>query len=554
MAGAHGDPDNERAVKSLLFGPRRNATEGPRSAGSVEAALAPALTDGRWHVPSRFNFTRDVVEALAQDQKRRALTYLGQDVVIEPRTFAQLAHGAARWATLLREAGVRPGDRVLVLSGTTPDWAEVMLAGVKVGAVMVPSAERLTASAIDIRIAASGARLVVASRRAEIEVSRCSSTPTVLSVEAAAREASRLPKEAPTHDTAARDPAFIVSTTGRDNGPRGVLHTHASAFAARVQAEHWLDAGLGDVVWCTAPADSPQALWSTLLGPWARGSSVVLHDGPFDPAERLDLLQRLGVTILCQTPDEYRALAETGKLARYRWARPRRLVSTGEVLPDDVVEAFEEGWGLTIQDGYDQAEAGVVAGHWGDGAPRGSIGRPLPGFDVAVVDERGDELPAGYEGALALRGNPPSLFAGYWNAPDATNAAYRGDWYVTGDAAVRDDDGFLWLGGRTKPSVPHPRTHSPAPAPPESVPEEPRVERPSPVAPAGLEPRPEQPPDDAGDRPRPVSRIHRLTLTLWLLAVGVMIGGAAIPHAQDKPRVVPKSEDAPNAICLAPRP
>ena len=387
------------------------------------------------------------------------------------------------WATLLREAGVRPGDRVLVLSAATPDWAEVMLGGIKVGAVMVPSAERLTASAIDIRLAASGARVVVASRRAEIEVSRCSSKPSVLSVEVAAQEATRLPKEAPTHDTAARDAAFIVSTTGRANGPRGVLHTQASAFAARVHAEHWLDAGLGDVVWCTAPADSPQALWSTLLGPWARGSSVVLHDGPFDPAERLDLLQRLGVTILCQTPHEYGALADTGKLARYRWARPRRLVSTGEVLPDDVVQAFEDEWGLTIQDGYGQAEAGVVVGHWADGAPRGSIGRPLPGCEVAVVDERGDELPVGYEGALALRGNPPSLFAGYWNAPDATNAAYRGDWFVTGDAAVRDEDGFLWLAGRTEQAGPRPRTHSPAP-----VPEEPRVERAAPVASVAAEP------------------------------------------------------------------
>ena len=483
MACARSDPDNEKAVKSLLFGTRRNPTASPRTVGSVEAALAPALTEGHWHVPSRFNFTRDVVEALAQDQKRRALTYLGHDVVIEPRTFSQLAHGAAGWATLLREAGVRPGDRVLVLSGATPDWVEVLLAGIKVGAVMVPSAERLTASAIDIRIAASGARVVVASRRAEVELSRCSSAPTVLSVEAATREASRLPKEAATHDSAARDAAFVVSTTGRANGPRGVLHTHASAFAARVHAEHWLDAGLGDVVWCTAPTDSPQALWSTLLGPWARGSSVVLHDGTFDPAERLDLLQRLGVTILCQTPGEYQALAETGKLARYRWARPRRLVSTGDVLPEDVVQAFEDEWGLTIQDGYAQAEAGVVIGHWGEGAPRGSLGRPLPGCDVGVVDERGDELPAGYEGALALRGSPPSLFAGYWNAPDATNAAYRGDWYLTGDAAVRDEDGFLWLAGRREPAIPRPRAQSPEP-----VLEEPRVARPTPVAPVAAEP------------------------------------------------------------------
>ncbi len=554
-------------MKSLLFGPRRSAGAGSPSLGSVEAALAPAFADGRWLVPSRFNFTRDVVEALAQDRSRRALTYLGHDVVIEPRTFSQLALGAAHWATLLREAGVRPGDRVLVLVGATPEWVEIMLGAIKVGAVAVPSSERLTASALDIRLAASGAKVAVASRRATIELGSCSRSPTVIPVDTAAREAQRLPKEAPTHDTGARDPAFILSTTGRTNGPRGVLHTHASAFAARVQAEHWLDAGLGDVVWCTSPTDSPQALWGTLLGPWARGASVVLHDRVFDPAERLDLLGRLGVTVLCQTPAEYRALAETGRLARHRWARPRRLVSTGDELPDDLVQLFEDEWGLTIQDGYSQAEAGVVIGHRSEDVPRGSLGRPLPGYDVGVIDECGDEVPAGCEGALALRGSPPSLFAGYWNAPDATNAAYRGDWFVTGDAGVRDEDGFLWLTGRHEPS---PRPVA-APVPEPALVEEPivvasppapQVEPPAPAQPrraepAAAQPVPEPAPDPAVEAEPPgrrTSRIHRLTLTLWVLAAGVMIGGVAIPHAQDQPRVVPRSEDAPNAICLAPRP
>jgi acyl-coenzyme A synthetase/AMP-(fatty) acid ligase len=560
-------------VKSLLFGARRAATEVQQPVGSVEAALAPALVDGKWRVPSRFNFTRDVVEALAVDKKRRALTALGHDVVIEPRTFFQLAQGAARWATLLREAGVRPGDRVLVLGGVGPGWVEVMLGAIKVGAVTVPSTERLTASAIDIRLAASGAKVAVASSRAELELARCTRPVTVLSIEAADIEARRLPSEAPTHDTGTRDAAFVVSTRGRANGPRGVLHTHASTFAARAHAEHWLDAGLGDVVWCTTPAHSAQTLWSTLLGPWARGASVVLHDGPFDPAERLDLLQRLGVTVLCQPPAEYRALAETGRLGRYRWARPRRLVSTGDVLDDDVVQTFEDEWGLTIQDGLGLAETGVFLGHWGDGAPRGSLGRPLPGYRVAVVDERGDELPEGYAGDLVLHRGAPSLFGGYWNAPDATRAAYRGDWLVTGDVAVRDDDGFFWLEGRRDLAAPRPSApvvdvlleEPPAPPPRTVVPAvvaEPTAARPVPApvpapvprpAPAAVEQPPPPPPSSspaAAFEPPKRRYFARLTATLWLLAGGILIGGVAIPHAQDEPRVVPKSEDVPNAICL----
>ena len=568
-------------MKSLLFGARRSAAEVQQPVGSVEAAFAPALVDGRWRVPSRVNFTRDVVEPLAADKKRRALTYLGHDVVIEPTTFFQLAQGAARWAVLLREAGVRPGDRLLVLAGASPDWVEVMLGAIKIGAVTVPSTERLTASALDIRLAASGAKVAVASSRAEIELAACTRPVTVLPIDMARREAQRLPSEAPTHDTGARDAAFVVSTRGRGNGPRGVLHTHAATFAARVHAEHWLDAGLGDVVWCTAPAHSPQTLWSTLLGPWARGASVVLHDGAFEPVERLDLMQRLGVTVLCQSPEEYRALAETGRLGRYRWARPRRLVSTGDELEDDVVQALEDEWGLTVQDGLGTAEAGVFVGHWGEGAaPRGSLGRALPGYDVAVLDESGNELPDGLVGDLALRRGPPSLFGGYWNAPDATRAAYRDDWFVTGDIAVRDEDGFFWLEDRhdvavrrpVAPSVEIPvdEPHAPAPAEPVAVvaPPAPAPARPvaevAPPAPRGARPRPapvpasapvpaEPPPTVPATRAyEPPKRRYfaRLTATLWLLAAGVLIGGVAIPHAQDEPRIVPKSEDAPNAICL----
>ena len=133
----------------------------------------------------------------------------------------QLAQGASHWATLLRESGVRAGDRILVVAGATPDWAEVMLGALKIGAVTVPSTERLTASALDIRLAASGAKVAVASSRAELELARCTQAPTVLSVDTARVEARRLPKDAPTHDTGGRDAAFIVSTSGRTNGPRG---------------------------------------------------------------------------------------------------------------------------------------------------------------------------------------------------------------------------------------------------------------------------------------------------------------------------------------------
>jgi acyl-coenzyme A synthetase/AMP-(fatty) acid ligase len=429
---------------------RRNRVAPPVQNGSYDAAaVIEALEEGRWRVPDRFNFTRDVVEILARDPKRRALTFLGKDGVIEPRSFHRLAEDAARWAILMRENGVEPGDRILVVLGKTPDWLEVMLASLKVGAVAVPCPETMSAPALGIRISGAGAKLVVAGEASAHELSRVTDVPQILYAEETRRLFADMPSEAPTHDTSSRDPAFVLTTSGAASGPRGVVHTHGSTFAARLQAEHWLDAGPEDAVWCTADASTGVAVWNALLGPWSRGAEVVLHQGPFDPAERLTCIRRLDTTILCQTPREYAALLSAADLGRHRPPKLRRLVATGDHLSPDVVSAYEEAWDLTICDGYGQVETGiVVANGAGAGVRPGSIGLPLPGLEVVVVDEQGSELEPGIEGELAVRGRPPTLFSSYWDSPDETKAAFRGDLYVTGDVARSDEDGFLWFLGR----------------------------------------------------------------------------------------------------------
>jgi acyl-coenzyme A synthetase/AMP-(fatty) acid ligase len=429
---------------------RRNRVADPVHNGSYDAAaVIEALEEGRWRVPDRFNFTRDVVEILARDPKRRALTFLGKDGVIEPRSFHRLAEDAARWAILMRENGVEPGDRILVVLGKTPDWLEVMLASLKVGAVAVPCPETMSAAALGIRISGAGAKLLVAGEASADELSRIADAPQILYAEETRRLFADMPSEAPTHDTSSRDPAFVLTTSGAASGPRGVVHTHGSTFAARLQAEHWLDAGPEDAVWCTADASTGVAVWNALLGPWSRGAEVVLHQGPFDPAERLTCIRRLDTTILCQTPREYAALLSAADLSRHRPPKLRRLVATGDHLSPDVVSAYEEAWDLTICDGYGQVETGiVVASGAGAGVRPGSIGLPLPGLEVVVVDEQGSELEPGIEGELAVQGRPPTLFSSYWDSPDETKAAFRSDLYVTGDIARSDEDGFLWFLGR----------------------------------------------------------------------------------------------------------
>jgi acetyl-CoA synthetase/medium-chain acyl-CoA synthetase len=405
-----------------------------------------------WDVPARFNFTRDVVDALATDPLRQALTFVDREGIVDRRTFADLSGDAARWAHLLRTRLDR-GDRVLIAVGKVPAWHGAMLGALKSGLVAVPCPDMLRARDLAFRVRDSGARLVVADRSLELEVEemrqQVGATVSVVYLDEALDELRRYMPIAPTEDTTAGETAFILYTSGTTKDPKGVIHTHAYTWAQRAQATHWLDAHEGDVVWCTAGTGWAKAIWNVLLGPWSHGAEVVLHEGAFDPEERLSLLQRLGVTVLCQAPTEYRMLAKLETLGAAHLPRLRHAVSAGEPLNPEVIARFQDALGLTVHDGYGQTENSLLVANM-PGAPirPGSMGLPTPGHDVAVIDDTGHVCAAGVEGDLALIGRPPTLFTGYWGAPDETEGAFRDGWYVTGDRAVRDEDGYLWFVGR----------------------------------------------------------------------------------------------------------
>jgi acyl-coenzyme A synthetase/AMP-(fatty) acid ligase len=216
-----------------------------------------------------------------------------------------------------------------------------------------------------------------------------------------------------------------------------------------MQAERWLAAAPGDLVWCTAGTGWAKSIWNVLLGPWSAGASIVLHEGAFDPAERFRLIAELGVTVLCQAPTEYRLMAKQDGIDAYDLSRVRHMVSAGEPLNPEVIKTFGEEFGLTIRDGYGQTENTLLVANMPGAEIRpGSMGLPTPGHEIAVIDEDGAIVPDGEEGDVALAGRPPSLFREYYRAPEETAAVFRGDWYVTGDRATRDGDGYLWFTGR----------------------------------------------------------------------------------------------------------
>ncbi len=395
-------------------------------------------------VPARFNFTRDVVGRL----DGRAILFVNAQGSRRDVSFAEVRSRAARWASLLRRLGAERGDRVLVLVGKRPEWHEVMLGALQAGVVSIPCSEQLRARDLSFRARHSGAKLLVAEPAAREEIERMDEPPRVVYLDEAERLLAGEP-EADAEDTRADEPAFILYTSGTTKDPKGAVHTHGYCFAKRMQAEHWLDAQPSDLVWCTASTGWAKSIWNVLLGPWSRGSTIVLHEGGFDPAERFELIADLGVTVLCQAPTEYRLQAKLGDLSGYDLGSLRHAVSAGEPLNPEVIKTFEDAFGLTVRDGYGQTENTLLIGN----APRaeirpGSMGLPSPGHGMAVIDDDGNEVDIGDEGDVALHGRPPTLFIGYWDAPEETRAVFRGDWYVTGDRAVRDADGYFWFTGR----------------------------------------------------------------------------------------------------------
>lgn len=420
-----------------------------------------------WDVPADFNFARDVLDELAASD-RRGLLFVDAAGKRTEYTFGQIAGLSARWAAVLRDLGVAHGDHALVVLPKVPQWLFAMAALLRLGAVAIPCAEQLRAKDLLFRAVHGDATTVIAAAACadEIDAMRADAPslkrcllvggPSTGSGQARAGWTSMhgLVAQAQPfagNPTAAGDDAYIVYTSGTTKDPKGVVHRVAYTFAKRMQAAAWFDCKPSDVVWCTAGTGWAKSLWNVLLGPWSCGSCVVLHEGPFVPEERMNLIRDLDVTVLCQAPTEYRLEAKLPDLgARWSLPRLRHCVSAGEPLNPEVLARWRDAFGLTILDGYGQTENSLlVANLPGTDVRPGSMGKPTPGHDVAIVDAHGQVCEAGVVGDIALRGTPPTLYAGYYKNPAETNASRRGEWYLTGDRAQLDDDGYFWFVGRS---------------------------------------------------------------------------------------------------------
>ncbi|PWU12994.1 MAG: acyl-CoA synthetase [Verrucomicrobia bacterium] len=414
--------------------------------------------------PLFFNFARDVMDRWARERPDSpALWCVGESGPARTKlSFKELSDHYRRAASFFDELGIQRGDRVLIVLPRVPEWWITVLGLIRLGVVPIPGTPMLTARDIRYRREAADACALITDSEGVAKAEGIEfrhriivgeERPGWVSFAAAIRAADRSFNPPPTRSD---DPGLIYFTSGTTGHPKMVLHTQASyGLGHRNTGEFWLDLKPDDVHWCITDTGWAKAAWSCLFGPWQMGACVFAVDsrGKFDAAAALHILAENPITTWCAPPTALRLIVRED-LRRYRFPVLRHCVSAGEPLNPEVLAAWKAATGLTIYDGYGQTETTVLIANSrrrGDAVHPGSMGKPSPAYTVALLGDDLREVPVGEEGEIAVQVKPQrpvGLFREYWQNPEENALRFQGDWYLTGDRARRDEQGYYWFVGR----------------------------------------------------------------------------------------------------------
>jgi len=408
-----------------------------------------------WPVLTHFNWALDYFDVYARRNHGLAL-WIARETGGEDRlTFADLSERSNQVANFLRRHGVCRGDRMLVmLANVVPLW-EVTLAAMKLGAVISPATTLLNAQELEERVERGELRHAIVEAAAAEKLRPEINLAARIVVGGRApgwtpyAEASSAPARfVPEGETRAGDPFLLYFTSGTTAKPKMVVHTQLSYPVGHLSTMYWIGVRAGDVHCNISSPGWAKHAWSSFFAPWNAGAAIfVYNQARFDAKQILAALERSGVTSLCAPPTVWRMLILEDLRAYH--LQLRELISAGEPLNPEVIERVRAAWGLTIRDGYGQTETTALIGNSpGQVVKLGSMGRPLPGYQVALLGTDGCAVDEG-EIAVTLRPRPVGLMAGYRGNAEQTAAALDGIAYRTGDLARRDDSGYFWYIGRT---------------------------------------------------------------------------------------------------------
>jgi acetyl-CoA synthetase len=433
----------------------------PRRAAYVEARdlllrhrddYARAYAEFRWPELDEFNWALDWFDTIASDAT--ALWLVEEDGSEQKLSFAELTARSNQVANHVRAHGVARGDRMIVMLGNQVELWETLLAAMKLGAVVIPATTLLGPDDLLDRVERGGARHVVvgAEDAAKFDVVPGDFTRVAvgdapanwLAYEDAYDAATSFEPDGPTR---ASDPLLLYFTSGTTAKPKLVEHTHASYPVGHLSTMYWLGIQPGDVHLNISSPGWAKHAWSNVFAPWNAAATVLIYNyARFDAASLLDQIVRCGATTFCAPPTVWRMLIQADLAA---WRVPlREAVGAGEPLNPEVIEQVRRAWGITVRDGYGQTETTAQIGNTpGSPVKDGSMGRPLPGYRVELLDPEGNEADEG-EISLPLDPRPLGLMTGYRDDAALDAEAMRGGRYHTGDVASRDADGYVTYVGR----------------------------------------------------------------------------------------------------------
>ncbi|MBU6080242.1 acyl-CoA synthetase MbcS [Allobacillus halotolerans] len=409
--------------------------------------------------PATYNIVNEM-EKYADGSGKKAIVWLDEEGNREECTYDDLMKNVNKIGNAFMKNGLRRGDKVLVMIPRLIKAYEVYLAAMKTGVIVIPSSEMLKTKDLQYRVSHSEARGVISyypfvdqynGLEEYDELVKFSVGQAVEGWEFLDELMTEESDELEMANTERDDIAFLPYTSGTTGNPKGVVHTHGWGYAhLKTAAPNWLSINEGDKVWATAGPGWQKWIWSPFLSVLGSGATGFVYNGKFKPSTYLTLLQDEKVNVLCCTPTEYRLMAKEDNLDQYDLSALHSAVSAGEPLNVEVINTFKKYFDITVRDGYGQTENTLLLGFMKDMEVKpGAMGKPTPGNDVDIIDDLGQPVKTGEVGDIAVKLDTPALFREYYKDPERTAASRRGNYYVTGDQASKDEEGYYWFEGRS---------------------------------------------------------------------------------------------------------
>jgi acetyl-CoA synthetase len=413
-----------------------------------------AVADFRWPRLGEFNWALDWFDVIAAGNDAPALWIVEENGEEQKFSYAEMAHRSNQVAAWLRSHGVRRGDRIVLMLGNQAELWDTILATIKLGAVLIPATPLLGPADSADRVARGAARHVITTAAA---VDKFAGVDGITKISVGQAEGWLDFAEAyggtgvfePDGVTRASDTLLLYFTSGTTARPKLVEHTHESYPVGHLSTMYWIGLRPGDVHLNISSPGWAKHAWSNVFAPWNAEACVFIYNYTrFDPGRLMAEMQRCGVTSFCAPPTVWRMLIQSDLTALS--TPPRLVVGAGEPLNPEVIDRVAKAWGVTIRDGFGQTETSVqIANTPGQQVKPGSMGRPVPGFEIELLDPlTGSPAPEG-EICVALEPRPTGLMVGYHGDPELTAARMADGYYHTGDVAGRDEDGYITYIGRT---------------------------------------------------------------------------------------------------------